>query len=124
MSRNRSQISPKPAPKAHHRPKPTTSMPIGATTRPVPIHRTAREAILAALGAMRVAHRADPWVLAALIDVAFMGWGNTASVCPPATRVALRLIRVRAHEMKLASMRKCVEQITRMQEAAAARGAS
>lgn len=80
-------------------------LPLGATTRPVPIHREAREAAERAIAALRDLHAEDPWVAAALADLA-RGWSGA----PPSNmREALRDVRERAHEFKVRSMKAWTE---------------
>lgn len=72
-------------------------MPIAPSSRDTWIHREAREPAARALQALRELREADPWVFAAVIDVA--GWEAQL-----AGRAAMRAVRRIAHEGKVAAM--------------------
>lgn len=80
-------------------------LPIGPCKRPVPIHREAREAAERAIHALRDLHVEDPWVLAAVVDLAWREWRQNK---PPATRIAIRQVRADTHAKKVESMKACI----------------
>jgi hypothetical protein len=80
-------------------------LPIGPCERPVTIHREAREAAERAIHALRDLHAEDPWVLAAVVDLAWREWRQNK---PPAARIAIRQVRADTHAKKVQSMKACI----------------